>query len=280
MQKQCLQKRKEEVIFIMKKKNQKSKKTLRTACMHRAYANAIRTIIVGAATSIVISAPVVSTVLDIEAYYTDHDPDTEVCYLMPANSENQESIVDTQNMTQPPTTTATVVTIPPTTTTVTTTTTTTKPTTTTTKETTTTVTTTVEKMVEDPAEETDDEYYEEEENDSYEEYESSDQSYEEPVISSYGGTFEATYYACDWGACGYVDGEGYVQLTPGYSIASSYFPKGSMVYVEGAGLDGYYRVEDYCPSGGNIIDFFYTYDTVPDHFAYYGRYNINAYLVE
>lgn len=85
--------------------------------------------------------------------------------------------------------------------------------------------------------------------------------------------FEATWYESGVGTYGYSGRT----LISGYSVASNYFPQGTIVKVEGSGLDGIYRVDDRGAMGNNVIDFFYNYGDVPSNFRQMGRVSIKAY---
>lgn len=112
-------------------------------------------------------------------------------------------------------------------------------------------------------EESDDEYCESESETIYEE------SY-----TDY-SWYTAKWYSGSVGAYGYSGRE----LISGYSVASPDFPQGTLLQIVGGGLDGIYRVDDTgCPSG--VIDFFYYYDDVPEHFEYNGVYDIQVSVVE
>ena len=112
-------------------------------------------------------------------------------------------------------------------------------------------------------EEIDDEYYEFESEEVYEE------SY-----TDY-GWYTAKWYSGSVGSWGYSGRE----LISGYSVASPDFPQGTVLQITGGGLDGIYRVDDTgCPSG--VIDFFYYYDDVPEHFEYNGVYDIQVSVIE
>lgn len=98
----------------------------------------------------------------------------------------------------------------------------------------------------------------------------------------YAGSFKATWYtAVDMGYTyvpGGLDGTG---LVSGYSIASSALPAGSLVQIVGGGIDGIYHVNDYCPSGGSIIDFYYwDRSYIPEHFRIDGTYTVEAYVLD
>lgn len=112
-------------------------------------------------------------------------------------------------------------------------------------------------------EETDDEYYESESEEVYEE-----------THTDY-GWYTAKWYSGSIGSWGYSGRE----LISGYSVASPDFPQGTVLQITGGGLDGIYRVDDTgCPSG--VIDFFYCYGDVPEHFEYNGVYDIQVSVVE
>ena len=154
-------------------------------------------------------------------------------------------------------------------------------TTTTTVATTTTVTTTEEIYYEEEYEDTYS-YYEEEEYIYTDIEESVDNSSNQEVVAgessgseTYYGTFEGTFYEGGVGTYGYSGRD----LISGYSVASNYFPQGSIIRIEGSGLDGVYRVDDTGGMAGNVIDFYYQYGDTPDWFWCYGRVNIEVYLV-
>lgn len=110
-------------------------------------------------------------------------------------------------------------------------------------------------------------YYEEEYEIEYEEV------YEE-AYTDY-GWYTAKWYSGSVGSWGYSGRE----LISGYSVASPDFPQGTLLQITGGGLDGIYRVDDTgCPSG--VIDFFYYYDDVPEHFEYNGVYDIQVSVIE
>lgn len=85
--------------------------------------------------------------------------------------------------------------------------------------------------------------------------------------------FKATYYCGSdtaYGASGRT-------LISGYSVASSCYPMGTILYIESDGTipDGLYRVDDTgCAS--NIIDFFYHHGEVPEDFSWMGVTYINV----
>lgn len=131
-----------------------------------------------------------------------------------------------------------------------------------------TTTTTVE-IIETECEESSDyeETYEEECEIEYEEV------YEESYTDY--GWYTAKWYSGSVGSWGYSGRE----LISGYSVASPDFPQGTLLQITGGGLDGVYRVDDTgCPSG--VIDFFYYYGDVPEHFEYNGVYDIQVSVIE
>ena len=83
---------------------------------------------------------------------------------------------------------------------------------------------------------------------------------EEPI--NYGTSFEGTWYEGGYGTYGYSGRT----LVSGYSVASNYFPQGTIIHVSGSGLDGTYRVDDTGAMGSNVIDFYYAYGDVPSDF--------------
>ena len=101
--------------------------------------------------------------------------------------------------------------------------------------------------------------------------------YEEVYEETYTdyGWYTAKWYSGSVGSWGYSGRE----LISGYSVASPDFPQGTLLQITGGGLDGVYRVDDTgCPSG--IIDFFYNYGDVPEHFEYNGVYDIQVNVIE
>lgn len=101
--------------------------------------------------------------------------------------------------------------------------------------------------------------------------------YEEVCEETYAdyGWYTAKWYSGSVGSWGYSGRE----LISGYSVASPDFPQGTLLQITGGGLDGVYRVDDTgCPSG--IIDFFYNYGDVPEHFEYNGVYDIQVSVIE
>ena len=99
--------------------------------------------------------------------------------------------------------------------------------------------------------------------------------YEQNSLSSYG--FVGKYYCGSEGTYG-ASGR---TLISGYSVASSYYPLGTLLYIESDGLipNGTYSVDDTgCPS--DVIDFFYHYGQVPSDFEYMGVSYLNVWVVE
>ncbi|MDR1674344.1 MAG: hypothetical protein LBR54_02705 [Oscillospiraceae bacterium] len=88
--------------------------------------------------------------------------------------------------------------------------------------------------------------------------------------------FQATFYTGGAGTYGaYSRRNGASALISGYSVASSYFPAGTLLRVEGHGLDGVYRVDD-TGCARNVIDFYYLRGKVPFPFSRDGRYSIKV----
>lgn len=117
--------------------------------------------------------------------------------------------------------------------------------------------------------------------------ESSDyeETYEEECEIEYEEVYEEAYTDYSWYTAKWYSGSvgswGYSgrELISGYSVASPDFPQGTLLQITGGGLDGVYRVDDTgCPSG--IIDFFYNYGDVPEHFEYNGVYDIQVSVIE
>lgn len=99
--------------------------------------------------------------------------------------------------------------------------------------------------------------------------------YEQNSPSSYG--FVGKYYCGSEGTYG-ASGR---TLISGYSVASSCYPLGTLLYIESDGLipNGTYSVDDTgCPS--DVIDFFYHYGQVPSDFEYMGVSYLNVWVVE
>lgn len=99
--------------------------------------------------------------------------------------------------------------------------------------------------------------------------------------NNYIGTFEGTWYcATDMGYSTPPYGSSGRTLETGYSVASNYFPSGTLLYIEGAGVTGAYRVDDTGGMSSNVIDFYY-WDRafVPQSFLVSGRINIEVYIL-
>ena len=124
-----------------------------------------------------------------------------------------------------------------------------------------------------------------EESSDYEETAVYEEIYEEEYEIEYEEGYEETYVDYGWYTAKWYSGSvgswGYSgrELISGYSVASPDFPQGTLLQITGGGLDGVYRVDDTgCPSG--IIDFFYNYGDVPEHFEYNGVYDIQVNVIE
>mgnify|MGYP004448801465 CR=1 FL=1 len=91
---------------------------------------------------------------------------------------------------------------------------------------------------------------------------------------SYGKTmnFQGTWYEGSNTAYGYSGRT----LVSSYSVASNYYPQGTILKITGAGLDGTYRVDDKGGMSNNVVDFFYHYGDVPASFRRAGRVNIQV----
>ena len=99
--------------------------------------------------------------------------------------------------------------------------------------------------------------------------------------NNYIGTFEGTWYCgTDMGYSTPPYGSSGRTLETGYSVASNYFPSGTLLYIEGAGITGTYRVDDTGGMSNNVIDFYY-WDRafVPQSFLVSGRINIEVYIL-
>ena len=99
--------------------------------------------------------------------------------------------------------------------------------------------------------------------------------------NNYIGTFEGTWYcATDMGYSTPPYGSSGRTLETGYSVASNYFPSGTLLYIEGTGVTGTYRVDDTGSMSSNVIDFYY-WDRafVPQSFLMSGRINIEVYIL-
>lgn len=99
--------------------------------------------------------------------------------------------------------------------------------------------------------------------------------------NNYIGTFEGTWYcATDMGYSTPPYGSSGRILETGYSVASNYFPSGTLLNIEGTGVTGTYRVDDTGGMSNNVIDFYY-WDRafVPQSFLVSGRINIEVYIL-
>lgn len=96
-----------------------------------------------------------------------------------------------------------------------------------------------------------------------------DINYVEPLS----GYWEGTYYTAT--AMGYTSqpyGASGELLTSGYSVASNYFPFGTMLYIESDYISGVYIVQDCGGMANNVIDFyFWDSSEVPAGFRQAGR---------
>ena len=124
-----------------------------------------------------------------------------------------------------------------------------------------------------------------EESSDYEETAVYEEIYEEECEIEYEEVYEEAYTDYGWYTAKWYSGSigswGYSgrELISGYSVASPDFPQGTLLQITGGGLDGVYRVDDTgCPSG--VIDFFYCYGDVPEHFEYNGVYDIQVSVIE
>ena len=124
-----------------------------------------------------------------------------------------------------------------------------------------------------------------EESSDYEETAVYEETYEEECEIEYEEVYEESYTDYGWYTAKWYSGSvgswGYSgrELISGYSVASPDFPQGTLLQITGGGLDGVYRVDDTgCPSG--VIDFFYNYGDVPEHFEYNGVYDIQVSVIE
>ena len=99
--------------------------------------------------------------------------------------------------------------------------------------------------------------------------------------TNYAGTFEGTWYcATDMGYTSPPYGSSGRTLETGYSVASNYFEPGTLLYIEGDGIAGTYRVDDTGIMSNNVIDFYYwDRDYIPESFLIAGRINIQVYVI-
>ena len=96
------------------------------------------------------------------------------------------------------------------------------------------------------------------------------------------GTYQATWYtAVDMGYSAPPKGASGRVLETAYSVASNSIPQGSIIRIEGGGIDGIYRVDDRGGMANNVIDmYYYNRSSIPASFKRAGRININVYLIE
>lgn len=110
---------------------------------------------------------------------------------------------------------------------------------------------------------------------------------EEPTISPVsnyplGGYWEGTFYSGT--SMGYTSppyGASGNTLISGYSVASNYFPFGTLLYIESDYMTGTFRVDDCGGMASNVIDFyFWDNANVPYDFAQAGRVPITITVIE
>lgn len=110
---------------------------------------------------------------------------------------------------------------------------------------------------------------------------------EEPTISPVsnyplGGYWEGTFYSGT--SMGYTSppyGASGNTLISGYSVASNYFPFGTLLYIESDYMTGTFRVDDCGGMASNVIDFyFWDNANVPYNFAQAGRVPITITVIE
>ncbi len=93
--------------------------------------------------------------------------------------------------------------------------------------------------------------------------------------------FEATWYTAeDMGYTSAPIGASGKTLETAYSIASNYFSFGTILYIEGYGLDGYYRVDDCGGMSENVLDMYYfSRNDIPNNFLRDGRVQVTVYVI-
>lgn len=110
---------------------------------------------------------------------------------------------------------------------------------------------------------------------------------EEPIIepiSNYplSGYWEGTFYSGT--SMGYTSspyGASGSTLISGYSVASNYFPFGTLLYIESDYMTGTFRVDDCGGMASNVIDFyFWDNSEVPCNFYQMGRVPITITVIE
>ena len=104
-----------------------------------------------------------------------------------------------------------------------------------------------------------------------------DRIYIEPLSG-----FEGVWYcATDMGYSSNPCGASGNQLVPGFSVASDYFPFGTVLYVESEYMSGTFRVDDCGVGVSNVLDFyFYDRSQIPEGFAQAGRIPISITIIE
>lgn len=106
----------------------------------------------------------------------------------------------------------------------------------------------------------------------------------EPVTKTepLNGYWDCTYYAAT--SMGYTYqpcGASGNQLISGYSVASDYFPFGTLLYIESDYMNGTFRVDDCGVGNYNTIDFyFYDNSEIPVGFLNAGRVPITITVIE
>lgn len=106
----------------------------------------------------------------------------------------------------------------------------------------------------------------------------------EPVTKTepLNGYWDCTYYAAT--SMGYTYqpcGASGNQLISGYSVASDYFPFGTLLYIESDYMNGTFRVDDCGVGNYNTIDFyFYDNSEIPEGFLNAGRVPITITVIE
>ena len=104
-----------------------------------------------------------------------------------------------------------------------------------------------------------------------------DEIYVEP-LNGYDGVW---YTAVDLNHTAPPCGASGNQLVPGYSVASDYFPFGTVLYIESEYMNGMFRVDDCGVGSSNTIDFyFYDRTQIPDGFLQAGRMPITITVIE
>ena len=96
------------------------------------------------------------------------------------------------------------------------------------------------------------------------------------------GYWDCTYYAAtSMGYTYHPCGASGNQLISGYSVASDYFPFGTLLYIESDYMNGTFRVDDCGVGNYNTIDFyFYDNSEIPEGFLNAGRVPITITVIE